>query len=149
MKAAIVYDTNDLDVVKELDRFKSQLLLRGLKVNTLGFINKKQFPENLNISSGNDYFNRKNLNWLGLPTHSTIQSIFQERIDYLILASLQWNPILFSFATAQTPSFRIGPYLEDKTPFLDLMIELKTNDEVSDYFNSIIHYITLIKQHEH
>jgi len=124
----ILYNAEDAaqkQMVKRLmDFFKEQ----KKECVSLGYFNTKEFPAGVHDSYGHEFFNKKFLNWAGLPTHHNVANFIRQDFDFLI--SLDANqPLHFLSLLAQSKAgCRVGPYSKPHAHYYDLMIDPKGAD---------------------
>ena len=82
--AGILYNAEDAgqkQMVKRLmDFFKEQ----KKECVSLGYYNTKEFPAGVHDTYGHEFFNRKFLNWVGLPAHHNVTNFIRQDFDFLI-----------------------------------------------------------------
>ncbi|HCQ28679.1 MAG TPA: hypothetical protein DIU39_00220 [Flavobacteriales bacterium] len=137
---------SDEDKVVKLIRFFKE---ERKNVTALGFINSKK-PEDMPEQKLNHrYFNKKSLNWLGLPKKSdeTLKSFVNQSFDILINLDLEGEnlPLLWIFALSKA-QFKVSaahPLLEK---YADFMLDVSSKNDIS-YFNiQLKHYLKIINK---
>ena len=63
----ILYDATLDETINEVKYITKKLMAMGKEIYTLGFINKKVLPPNLEPHTKEDYYCRKDLHWYKLP----------------------------------------------------------------------------------
>lgn len=135
----ILYDADDSKLKTRAHRLVETLHEYKKDVQSFGFVNAKKFEENLHIRYGYEYFNRSHLNWVGLPTHSHINTFTEKKFHYLI--NLDTNSILLSIIAAQSKAAcKISPA---DTKFADVY-DLMVSTQNEDFITELLHYLQKI-----
>ncbi len=145
----IVYNatsrTNDEKVLK-LERFFKE---ERKKVTVLGFVDTKKAEEMPEQRMSRVFFNKKDLNILGLPKskQTEVQAFVQQPFDVLISLDIPGNtlPLLDVFARSKA-QFKISPADELWQPYADFMIDISTKPELSYFIIQLKHYLKLINK---
>jgi hypothetical protein len=119
------------------------------QVSSLGFINSKKTEEMPEQKPQQQqwYFNKRSLNWLGLPKKSDkiIVEFVNQPYDILINLDLSGKVLplllLFGLSNAQFKVSAAKPLLEK---YADFMIDVSSNNDVSFFNIQLKHYLKLI-----
>lgn len=100
----LLFDATSETARRESLEFAHALEKQGKKVNTLGFFNARQIPENLPFNS----FSSKETSWIGQPKSEKATTFAGEKFDLLLtlnpdkLRPLEW------LAASSQAAFKIG-----------------------------------------
>lgn len=124
--ALLIYDAtspeNDLLVRKMAQFFKEE----GVKVDTLGFFNKKGKKVVLPKDELNyHYFSPLDLNWLKFPKAKKVIDLKKKKVDLLIDLNLNNHFSLESISTLSPAHFKVGASGSYRDVVCDLTLSLK------------------------
>lgn len=143
-RVGVVFEAEEESTRKLMYQFKEKLQQTGANCTFLGFFDEKEFPAGLSFKPGFDYFNRKDLQWHGLPTKEKVKGFSDIQLDFLIFASLEGSLCLLQFA-ASSKAFRIGPFMESYANCFDFMIDMQKKSDLGSYLSICEHYIKQLK----
>jgi hypothetical protein len=138
---ALVFDATKNDTRKIVESFAQKLRNKGKKVTLFAYINIKEKP-----SMPFKFFNKKEVNWFGIPKGETVQQFLNDTFDMLYCLFNGENlPLEYIGALAQA-HFKVGPYTHDLIRY-DLMIDTQ-NDDLQEFIHQIEFYLTKIGKSE-
>lgn len=138
---ALIFDASALENRKVVEGFAEKLRKSGKRVSLFAYFNSKEKP-----SLPFSFFNKKDLNWRGLPKTKAIESFLAQPYDMIYCLWLGENlPLEYVGAVAKA-GFKVGPYSNDLTRY-DLMIDAK-NTELSALLQQIEFYLTKITKNQ-
>lgn len=141
VKIGIVFNATEAADRKLVEQLREQLNREGKEVAVYGFVDAKEFPQELVFKPGTDFFNRKNIRWTGIPQQATADVITSLPLDYFI-GLFSGNEIPLLYLAARTKAkYRIGLYNEQNTQFFDFMIDLKNDPPLKKLIETTLHYL--------
>ncbi|TNE80507.1 MAG: hypothetical protein EP332_07145 [Bacteroidetes bacterium] len=143
-RVGIVFNAEEEATRKLMYQFKEKLQPLGVDCTFLGFFDAKDFPAGLSFKPGFDYFNRKDLQWHGLPTKEKVKGFTDIQVDFFIFASLEGSLCLLQLAAA-SKAFRIGPFMEGYENCFDFMIDVQKQADLGSYLSICEHYLKQLK----
>lgn len=113
------------DLVKDLVKILTE---KGIKCNTIGYINSKKIGEHYLYRKGFAFITNKQLNWYYKPTDEQADEFINTEFDILINLSISDDfPVQYLTALSKA-KFKVGkPGVF--TPYLDMMIDVKEVDK--------------------
>jgi hypothetical protein len=122
-KIGLLYDATeqkDFEIIKE---YVKTVRSRQKEVLALGYVDKKELPQNQFAQLGLDFFTRKDLNWQHFPQSLEVSNFIRERFD--IVLNLSDNTVfpLRYIAAVSKAKFRVGRFDETSVPCYDMMID--------------------------
>lgn len=112
--------------------------LWGYKVRIIGLFYTEEESRMVEAVS------HKNFNWLALPTEY-FNEFLLEKMDFILIPSLQLNPYLRYLLLQNQSGFTIGLFSEENKPYLDLMLTAESDDLKSNVHH-LIDYLKKIKE---
>ena len=142
-KIALLFDaksSNDIIKVKSLLKY---FLNKNIDVDVLGFVEKNKM-EDIHLSSLHiNYFNLKDLNFIGIPNSKKLKNFMSKKYDFLINLSLDNSFPTKYLAFKSISKFKIGVFLHGFKCGYDFMFNLKIKS--LDYFlEHLVSYLELI-----
>ena len=139
---AVIFDATELNNRKIIEDFVQMLKSKGKQVTLLAFFKSTQKP-----SLPFRYFNKKDVNLLGIPKGFEVERFLAQSYDLLYcLFNTQNLPLEYIGAQTQA-HFKVGSYLNGKSSY-DVMIDTQRPD-IQYFINQIIYYLTKITKKEH
>ncbi|MBW3469383.1 DUF6913 domain-containing protein [Arthrospiribacter ruber] len=112
--------------------------LWGYKVRVIGLFYTEEESRMVEAVS------HKNFNWLALPSEY-FNEFLLEKMDFILIPSLQLNPYLRYLLLQNQSGFTIGLYSDENKPYLDLMLTSESDDLKSNVYH-LIEYLKKIKE---
>ncbi len=141
----ILYDATDEGNYEVVTQYLRFLRNKQKEVKTLGFVDKKELPQNKFAKLGIDFFTKKHLNWQLIPTHPLVNNFINENFDILINLSVDKCFPLQYISAVSKAKFRVGRYELGHTNYYDLMINIETDSTLKNFIEQIDHYLNLVK----
>ncbi len=139
---AVIFDATESNNRKIVEDFARKLKNKGKQVTLLAFFRSTQKP-----SLPFRYFNKKDVNLLGIPKGFEVERFLAQSYDMLYcLFNTQNLPLEYIGAKTQA-HFKVGSYLKGKSSY-DVMIDTQSPD-IQYFINQIIYYLTKITKQEH
>jgi hypothetical protein len=134
---AIIFDTTLLENRKWIDAFAQKLQNKGKRVTLFAYLNTKTLP-----SLHFKFFNRKDVDWRGIPKGLEVEKFLAESYDLLYAFYIGESLPLEALGALTRARFKIGAY-NGHSLLYDLMIDAKGIDlqyliSQSDYFLTTI-----------
>jgi hypothetical protein len=110
----------------------------GYKIRITGLFYSEKAPDSV------EAFSHKHFKILGQPS-DYFNEFCTEKMDFILVPSLQLNPYLRYLLLINNSGFNIGFYSEENKSFLDLMLKIEENDlEIN--IENLINYLNKIKE---
>jgi hypothetical protein len=134
---AIIFEATLLENRKWIEAFAQRLKNKGKRVTLFAFSNTKTLP-----SLPFKYFNKKDVDWRGIPKGFEVKRFLSESYDLLYAFYIGENLPLEALGALTRARFKIGSY-NGHSLLYDLMIDTKGIDlqyliSQSDYFLTTI-----------
>jgi hypothetical protein len=144
-KIGLLYDATEpknFEIVKE---YVKNVRSRQKEVLALGYVDKKELPQNQFAQLGLDFFTRKDLNWQHFPQSLEVSNFIREPFD--IVLNLSDNSVfpLRYIAAVSKAKFRVGRFDESSVPCYDMMIEATPDIELKQFINQAEELLVKIK----
>ena len=144
-KIGLLYDATeqkDFEIVKE---YVKSVRSRQKDVLALGYVDKKELPQNQFAQLGLDFFTRKDLNWQHFPQSLEVANFIKEPFD--IVLNLSDNSVfpLRYIAAVSKAKFRVGRFDETSVPCYDMMIETTPGMELKQFISRAEEFLVKIK----
>ena len=141
----ILYDASELETIKEVKQATKKLAAMGKEIFTLGFVNKKQIPPNLEPHTKEDYYCKKDLHWYKLPIKERISRFANEHFDYLLNVYTTDKLPLIGVSALSKAHCRLGTFHRKYTGCYDFMINLKGAKSTIEILDAYILYLYKLK----
>lgn len=144
-KIGLLYDATEprnFEIIKE---YVKDMRSRQKEVLALGYVDKKELPQNQFAQLGLDFFTRKNLNWQFFPNSLEVTNFIREPFD--IVMNLSENSIfpLRYIAALSKARFRVGRFDQSSIPCYDMMIEATPDTDLKQFIRQAEDYLRKIK----
>lgn len=113
-------------------------------VKVLGFTNCDIIPHYCFPKLTYDYFTMKNINWYGKPTHKFVDDFINNDFDLMIDLHTNNNFTLNFIGYTSQAKFKVGMMSESNLIHYDLLMNVPSDIELSEYLTQIKHYLTNI-----
>ena len=141
----IIYDStteSNYDLVKQLVKdFRDE----HKDVQSLGFIDLKEIPQNRFVKLGLDFFTRKELNWKLKPSGTAVENFARTEFDILICLNIGKCIPLKYIASQSKAKFKIGRYNERLAYLYDFMISVDDPTDLASFVSQLKHYLYKVK----
>ena len=116
---------------------------KNIDVALLVYCPEKEVPQNFFLRKHSKVFTKKDLNWYNKPLPLFVEKFISINFDILIDLSMQEVFPLRWVATLSLAKFKVGALHYYGNPN-DLMISLKSNQDIGFLITQIKHYLNLI-----
>jgi uncharacterized protein YdaT len=137
----IIYDSTEPDNDIIVTKFSEMLRNKGKTIEVIAYLHDKKIDHKADIN----IFNRKAVNWYGVPTDERVKEYCDKNFDLLICAMTSENKPLEYMASTSKAKYRVGPFAEDKTKFYDLMIQIDGKRDLNYLLQQMVHFLENIK----
>ena len=141
----IVYDATLDATTLEVKAITRKLMAMGKVIYTLGFIDKKNLPLDLEPNTKEDYFCRQDLHWHNLPIKERISRFTNEPFDYLLNLSVSHQLPLISVSAQSKAKCRIGAFHKKYTSCYDIMLNEHGQKSAAELLDAYILYLYKLK----
>lgn len=141
----ILYDATLDETISEVKQITKKLMAMGKEIYTLGFINKKSLPPNLEPHTKEDYYCRKDLHWYRLPIKERISRFANEPFDYLLNVYTADQLPLVGVSAMSKAHCRLGTFHKKYTGCYDFMINEQGTKTASELLDAYILYLYKLK----
>lgn len=138
----LLYESDYLERNTLVKQLSNRLQNDGKTVSTWGYVDKKDITT-LILPVGR-ILGSRDINWLGRPKQDILDDLRRENYDILIdLSQTDCLPLRY-LALEANVAFKCGRRRDDGT--LDFMIDMPAEEDPTELFNQIIHYIKQLNQ---
>ncbi|MFT7588145.1 MAG: hypothetical protein ACI959_000351 [Limisphaerales bacterium] len=141
----ILFNADRPENIVLINRFAEQLKEGNRKIDLLGFINRKSTESGETAVSNFKWFDKKGVNWYGVPTAKEGLDFINTKFDILINGWLEPTRPLEYISTFSQASWRISPHFEGKDELAEFQISLKEGkQDLNHYFDQVDHFVRTI-----
>ncbi len=140
----ILFNGTDISHFAVVRQYVQEYKKQGKKVKTLGFIDSKSPNPSLVF----DYFSKKDINWYGKPGSGRTDVFQNEDFDILISAYLDQTMPLIYLSTFTKAKLKVGLYFPDYTDASDMMVNIKGEQNLNNFFQEIHHYLNIFANND-
>lgn len=137
----IIYDSSMPGYDTIISQYAESLRVKGKTVDVLAYLDDKK----IDSKPGVNIFNKKAVNWYGIPTDDRVAAFCNKNFDLLICAITDENRPLEYMAYMSKAKYRVGPFAEEKTRLFDLMIQLDSRRDLGYLLQQATHFLDNIK----
>ena len=141
----IIYDVVNEKRFAEVRTLQQQLNTNKRKVMVIGYIDSKTIPNYCVEANAGYFFNRRSVNWFGLPKADYLNQFVMKSFDILVDLTTEGHFITKYLTGLSISKFKSGKYSEAKKLYLDLMIECDPDASFADFIRQTLHYLKIIK----
>lgn len=141
--AGILFAPTDTVSFEQIKQFLSFLNTFKLEIYVLGYIDSKVIPESFLFWKGINLFSKKDIGWNMIPNTQVVNDFIEKPFDMLFNLSLSEHFPIEYIAQLSKSKFKIGRYSATNECY-DLMFELKDENKLDSYLETIKHYLALI-----
>lgn len=141
----ILYDATLDETIKEVKYITKKLMAMGKEIYTLGFIDKKILPLNLEPHTKEDYYCRRDLHWYRLPIKERISRFANEPFDYLLNVYTADQLPLVGVSAISKAHCRLGTFHRKYTGCFDFMIKEQGTKTATELLDAYILYLYKLK----
>jgi len=141
----LVYKVTDEKLFNTTKKLIKDLTSDERQVMAIGFVDDLVIPDFCVAAYSGYYFNRKALNWYKGPKSDYIDTFINKEYDILIDLSTSHDLIVKYIVGLSKAKFKVGRQRRGFEKYLDLMIRMKRRAPLSEFIDSAIHYLTVLK----
>jgi hypothetical protein len=134
----ILYDASDEKNIQEVKLATKKLNALGKEIYTLGYINKKTIPLDLEPHTKDDYYCKKDLHWYQLPIKERISRFANENFDYLLNVYTANQLPLIGVSAMSKANCRLGTFHKRYTACFDIMMDEKGTMSITDLLDAFL-----------
>lgn len=128
---------------KTVHRFKKKLTASGASsVKSLAYIDNKLPLDNVDYAA----YNKKNINWYGVPSGEKAEAFMQSPADILIVLCPEMLPHYEYIIAHSQAQFIIGPDISNSTTYFNLTVQHPTSDNLEDMVHAITKAVDVIAE---
>ena len=120
-RIAILFDATDIKDKSTVQHFADRLSHSDRQVKLLGYYHSKVEMSD----SGFTFYNRKNLNWLGIPQNEMLDEFLQREFDILIALIPKLTHHFEFIVKMANAKLKIGPNFAEKDTYFDLIVDVQ------------------------
>jgi len=144
-KIGLLYDATGDDDFEVMKQYVKQVRSQQKEVLALGYINKKQMPQNRFPQLGLDFFSKKDMGWKMIPNNLAVSNFINESYDIVINLSNN-NIFALSYITAVSKAkFRVGRFDKHYVHCYDMMIEANNETDIKNLLQQTEDYLKKLK----
>jgi len=145
-RIGILYYLEDDTVYAKVSEYVKKLQEAGKTVKALGFVEDKKLTGQLMPKLSFDFLYPSGLSWNLKPVSIHAKDFIEEEYDILIDLSIEnVFPLLYITATSNA-RFKVGLKSTQRSPWLDLMLEMDDTKGLDDLIEHVDHYISIINK---
>jgi len=138
-KIGILFDATDIANYSVVRKFEAEYKKKNKSVELFGFINSK----NPNAALYFKFFSRKDINWFYKPKSGLVDDFMNRKFDILINAYIEESKPLLYISTLSKASLRVGLYFPEYTDASDMMVTIKNESNLDNFFLEINQYLNI------
>ena len=115
------------------------------QVLTIGYVDRKEIPSYCVAANSGYYFNKNELNWLGMPKNDYLNKFIDQEMDILIDLSRDDNFVVDYLTSLSKAKFKIGQFNDDQQNRFDFMLKAKKEISFESFIDQILHYSMILK----
>ncbi len=138
----ILFDGTDIANFGSVRKYAEDYKKKGKKVKLLAYIDSK----NPNPELGYPYFSKKDLNWYYKPSSALVDEFINRKFDILVNAYLEEKLPLLYISTFAKANLRVGLYFPEHTDASDMMITVRSEQSINNFFEEINHYLNIFSK---
>ncbi len=139
----MLYNAFDPENTIIVGRLADNLRREGKKVSLLGFVN----GQNKDFGDEKEFFNKKEVNWMQVPTSTKVNKFIKTDFDILINAWIGEELSLEYIAALSNAKYRVGQYRPEVTYCNEMMIQIPEKKELQYLIDQISHYLNVFTPH--
>lgn len=144
-RIGVIFHQTDYNSFESVQKFLKKLAEDGKQIFAIGFIEKKEIPQEYVLKKGFNFFCLKELNWYYKPEPVFVADFIERDFDLLINLSIDnVFPVDYIFALSNA-RFKAGKYTEGYE-FADLSIDIKKSGDIDYLIMQISHYLSEINK---
>ncbi len=143
-EVGVLYDATERSNYDLVRMFIHNLKGEGKRVVSIGFINSKKEATFIKPQLDYYYFNKKEINWLGIPTNSDAKRFIHTNFDLLIDLNIdEFFPLEYICSLSRS-KFKVGKMEGYHSSVCDMQIDISKNYNTNFLITQLKHYLKLI-----
>ena len=145
-RIGILYYLDDDTVYAKVSTYVKKLQDEGKNVKALAYVEDKKLTLQLMPKLSFDFLYPSGLSWNLKPVSIHAKDFMEEEYDILIdLCIKDVFPLIYITGTSNA-RFKVGLKSTQRSPWLDLMLELDKEKGLDDLIEQVDHYISIINK---
>lgn len=145
-RIGILYYLEDETVYPRVSAYVKKLQDSGKTVKALAYVEDKTLTAQLMPKLSFDFLYPSGLSWNMRPVSIHARDFIEEEYDILIDLSISdIFPLLYITGTSNA-RFKVGKKSTQRSPWLDLMLEMDDTKGLDDLIEQVDHYISIINK---
>ncbi len=140
----ILFDTLDEKNHSIAKKFSEDLLQKGYKVQTVGWINADELPD-FGVAQKILFYTNKDVKWNGEPISEELTEFVTKKFDLLFIFTESDHLSIKYLTQLSNASCKVGS-LTDNCEHLDLMIDQGKNKSLANLISESLKYLAIIKK---
>lgn len=141
----ILYDASEPGTIDEVKAATKKLSVMGKEIYTLGYVDKKELPVNLEPHTKEDYYCRKDTHWFGLPIKERVLRFANEPFDYLLNVYSNDKLPLVGVSAISKAHCRLGTFNRKYLGCFDFMLKEQGYLSAIELLDAYILYLYKLK----
>jgi hypothetical protein len=142
----LLFNADDPEVYDLVKKYFKYLKDSRKKVHAIGFFDLKNLPQMEYSKLDYDFFTRKELNWWGKPTNTSVKNFVEEEYDILINFSLTDSFPLKYIAAMSKAKLKLGKLEEENDSVYDIVIQQPEDKNFKFFMRQVDHYLGIINK---
>lgn len=137
----ILFDGTIESERKMVHQFKKYISQSGkIDVKSLAFVNNRLPLDNVDYAA----FNRKKINWYGIPSGEKVNDFIKNNFDLLIVLTKKMLPQYEYIIAHSSAKFKVGPAIKRAENYLELIVELPKDNSTESLQHNILKTLNLV-----
>lgn len=142
----ILYILDSESTYNKISDFVEKMKNDNKKLKALGFIKNKKTSDKFLPKLSFDFFSENDLNWYKKPDNKYVKDFVNKEFDLLINTDFE-NIFPLKYITAKSKAYlKTGLYNDQNSKYFDLMIKMDKSKDLGEFFNQVIHYLSVINR---
>ncbi|MBS1686837.1 MAG: hypothetical protein JSS76_19015 [Bacteroidetes bacterium] len=137
----IIYDSTMPGYDTIIAKYADSLRAKGKTVEVLAYLDDKKIES----KPGINIFNKKAVNWYGIPIDDRVAAFCNKNFDLLLCAITDESKPLEYMAYISKAKYRVGPFAESKTRLFDFMVQLDGRRDLGYLLQQATYFLDNIK----
>lgn len=143
---AILFDATDKGDYELMKKYVMYLREYRKKIMVIGFYSWKEVPDFAYSKLEYDFFSLKDLNLIGVPKPSFVDSFIKEDFDLLIDLNIKNHFPLKYISSLSKAKFKVGEYSKKNVAMYDLMIDIEQTRTLKYFMKQIDTYLDMFNK---
>ena len=143
----IIYNVTGEERFNIIKKTAKALSNSNRQVMILGYIHGHTIPDYCVAANAGYFFNRKSINWLGLPKSDYLLQFIKKPFDILMDFTTEDFIVTRYLAGLSNARLKTGSFSQSNQTYLDVMIEADPRKSYEYYIEQTLHYLKLLKRY--